>query len=143
MMVPDNWKRLSAEEIKNYKEGVCHQGNLYIQGNTDGELWKCSYCDSGDILYKGSVWIAGGVGSFFYLACEKCSGVQERIDKQKKTKCHICSKRARYICTNCGERICKECIVFAGFIEPAGMCKECEESFDWDSYLNEPQMARN
>lgn len=83
-MIPRNWRKLSVKEIEGYKDRVCKQGVIYIQGNKDREPYRCSYCDDTEVLYRGSVHIGGGVGSFFYLACEKCKRKGERAYKRAK-----------------------------------------------------------
>ena len=71
-LIPTNWRKLNSQGIEDYKGKICNQGNIYIQGQTEGETYKCSYCGSKEIRYFGSIHIGGGVGSSFYLACEKC-----------------------------------------------------------------------
>ena len=96
-MIPTNWQKLSAKEIEGYKNNVCKQGVIYLQGNVKGEPHKCSYCPSKEVLYKGSVWISGGVGSFFYLACEKCYKKFAKMEQPRGAPPALSSRWGNYM----------------------------------------------
>lgn len=80
-MLPMNWRKVSTEEIEDTKNAF-GKVSIFYQGNINDEPRKCSYCESTKIIYKGSVYIGSGVGTLFYLACEKCHKKFLKMEQQ-------------------------------------------------------------
>ena len=94
--IPNDFYKLSTEEIENYKGRNYNSSNYEervcrIQGSEEGQPYKCSYCDSKEVRYTGSIWI-GGIGGFFYLACEKCKKKGDKIPRSSGEVSELSSK---------------------------------------------------